>query len=68
MKLDEIQLRNALGQFATGVAVVTVLPDAGEPLGVTVNSFASVSLEPPLVLWSLQKCSETFDAFDQTDR
>nr|WP_283139087.1 flavin reductase family protein [Rhizohabitans arisaemae] len=46
-------LREALGQYATGVAVVTTVTPAGDRAGVTVNSFASVSLDPPLVLWCL---------------
>ena len=54
--------RNALGQFATGVAVVTAAHQ-GAPVGITVNSFASVSLAPPLVLWSLDKGSSKFDVF-----
>ncbi|MBB5965226.1 flavin reductase, partial [Planomonospora venezuelensis] len=48
-------LRDALGQFATGVAVVTTVTPAGERAGVTVNSFTSVSLDPPLVLWCLSR-------------
>lgn len=54
--------RNALGHFGTGVTVITTATDQG-PIGVTVNSFASVSLEPALVLWSLSKTSGRFDAF-----
>ncbi|MFG3441302.1 flavin reductase family protein [Nonomuraea sp. NPDC047897] len=46
-------LREAFGQFATGVAVVTTVTPSGERAGVTVNSFSSVSLDPPLVLWCL---------------
>ncbi|TYB56629.1 flavin reductase family protein [Nonomuraea sp. PA05] len=46
-------LREAFGQFATGVAVVTTVTGGGERAGVTVNSFTSVSLDPPLVLWCL---------------
>lgn len=47
------QFRDALGMFATGVAVVTTRAADGTPLGLTVNSFNSVSLDPPLILWSL---------------
>ena len=54
--------RDALGRFATGVTVVTTMTDTG-PLGMTVNSFASVSLDPPLVLWSPAKASERFPFF-----
>lgn len=56
-------LRNALGCFATGVTVVTALDADGHPVGLTVNSFAAVSLEPPLVLWSLHNSSHNVDAF-----
>lgn len=48
---DPRAFRDALGRFATGVTVVTV-PSADGPVGITANSFASVSLDPPLVLWS----------------
>lgn len=54
--------RAALGRFATGVTVVTCMSDRG-PLGMTVNSFASVSLDPPLVLWSPAKSSSRHAAF-----
>ena len=54
--------RDALGQFATGVAVVTTAHQ-GAPAGITVKSFSSVSLAPPLVLWSLDKGSSKFDVF-----
>ncbi len=47
------ELRNALGCFATGITVVTTRTADGEPVGLTVNSFNSVSLEPPLIIWSL---------------
>ncbi len=48
------ELRTALGHWATGVVVVTATAANGSDFGLTVNSFASVSLDPPLVLWSLQ--------------
>ncbi|MFS2153337.1 MULTISPECIES: flavin reductase family protein [unclassified Rhizobium] len=54
--------RNALGAFPTGVTVVTANTDAG-PIGMTVNSFASVSLDPPLVLWSPAKSSSRHALF-----
>lgn len=56
-------LRSALGRYATGVAIVTTTDPAGEPYGLTVNSFTSVSLEPPLVLWCLQRRAASLDAF-----
>jgi flavin reductase (DIM6/NTAB) family NADH-FMN oxidoreductase RutF len=52
---DTRAFRNALGHFATGIAVVTTLGREGQPLGLTVNSFNSVSLDPPLILWSLAR-------------
>ncbi len=54
--------RHALGSFATGVTVVTTGTDTG-PVGITANSFASVSLDPPLVLWSPAKASSRFGIF-----
>ncbi|MTH78108.1 flavin reductase family protein [Paracoccus aestuariivivens] len=55
-------LREALGRFATGVTVVTTLGSRG-PMGMTVNSFSSVSLEPPLVLWCPAKASSRHAGF-----
>ena len=60
---DPRALRRALGCFATGVAVVTAARTEGEPVGVTINSFASLSLDPPLVLWSLLARSPSLGAF-----
>ena len=68
MSLDAREFRNALGCFATGVCVITADPDGWQPFGVTVNSFASVSLDPPLVLWSLQNDSEMYEAWEKTGR
>jgi len=51
------QFRQALGQFATGVTIVTARTPDGQLAGLTVSSFNSVSLQPPLVLWSLNKVS-----------
>ena len=64
MDIDGRELRDALGRFATGVCVITTIEEQ-KPLGMTVNSFASVSLEPPLVLWSLQNNSDMYQAFAQ---
>jgi flavin reductase (DIM6/NTAB) family NADH-FMN oxidoreductase RutF len=61
---DARTLRDALGDFATGVTVVTALGPDRQPAGVTINSFASVSLEPPLVLWSLGLQSPSLAAFE----
>lgn len=57
------QLRRCLGRFATGVTVVTCTDAAGGPCGITANSFSSVSLEPPLVLWSIAKVSNSLQAY-----
>ena len=64
--IDPVQLRRALGAFVTGVTVVTTRTVAGEPVGITVNSFNTVSLAPPLVLWSLSLRAASFDAFVQS--
>ena len=56
-------LRDCLGNFATGVAVITTLGDEGRPLGLTVNSLTSLSLDPPLVLWCLDGQSECTGLF-----
>jgi len=61
--IDPALLRRALGAFATGVTVVTTRSAAGDPVGLTVNSFNTVSLSPPLVLWSLSLHAECFHAF-----
>ncbi len=60
---DSRALRNALGRFATGVAVVTAIDPDGQPIGLTVNSFSAVSLEPALVLWCLDNNSHSLAAF-----
>lgn len=57
------EFRNALGQFPTGVTVVTTLDADGNKIGMTANSFSSVSLDPMLVLWSVAKSSKAFDTF-----
>jgi len=57
-------LRHALGEFATGVTIVTARRADGTPAGVTINSFASVSLEPPLVLWSLGLNASALASFE----
>jgi unspecific monooxygenase len=57
-------LRAALGEFATGVTVVTACDATGRPIGVTVNSLASASLDPPLVLWSLARASASRCAYE----
>lgn len=63
--IDPQALRRALGNFATGVAVVTTLDAHQRPVGLTVNSFTSVSLSPPLVLFCLARQSSNLAAFEQ---
>lgn len=60
-------LRRAFARFATGVTVVTAMSERG-PIGITANSFASVSLDPPLLLWCPAKVSRRHDAFVTADR
>lgn len=60
-ELDPRALRDALGNFATGITVITTCTPDGEWLGLTVNSFNSVSLDPPLVLWSLALTSPSVE-------
>jgi flavin reductase (DIM6/NTAB) family NADH-FMN oxidoreductase RutF len=62
-RFDRRDFRRALGQFATGVTVVTVRGKDGRNVGMTVNSFTSVSLDPPLVLWSLSRQTPSFADF-----
>src|SRR5258707_7100146 len=61
--IDPRDFRNALGTFGTGVTIVTAMAADGKPYGVTCNSFASVSLNPPLVLWSLGMFSQGLTVF-----
>lgn len=63
-----LPLRHALGRYPTGVAIVTTVAADGRPVGLTINSFASLSLEPPLVLWSLSGRSPSLPAFLDGDR
>lgn len=57
------EFRTALGMFATGVTIVTARTADGEWVGLTANSFNSVSLDPPLVLWSLSRAAASMPAF-----
>lgn len=64
-KIDPIAFRNALGSFITGVTIVTTCDADGNFVGLTANSFNSVSLDPPMVLWSLGLNSGSLPAFRQ---
>ena len=66
--VDPRQLRNALGRFTTGVTIVTCCDAAGGFVGLTANSFNSLSLDPPLVLWSLRTASPSLAAFRAAPR
>ena len=59
------EFRVALGMFATGVTIVTARGATGAPVGLTANSFNSVSLTPPLVLWSLSRSAGSMPAFER---
>lgn len=61
--VDPLALRQALGTFVTGVTIVTARGPGGQPVGLTVSSFNSVSLDPPLVLWSLALKSASLPFF-----
>ena len=63
-QVDPTALRRALGSYVTGVTVVTTRGPGGERAGLTVNSFSSVSLSPPLLLWSLALSAASFEIFE----
>ncbi|MFV0477427.1 MAG: flavin reductase family protein [Parahaliea sp.] len=63
MDIEGRELREALGRFATGVCVVTTTTRQQQAIGMTVNSFAAVSLDPPLVLWSIRSFAHTYTEF-----
>jgi len=66
--MDSRHLRTALGRYATGVTIVTCVDDAGRWVGLTANSFSALSLDPPLVLWSLREASPLVAAFSGATR
>jgi len=61
--LSNLVLRTALGRFATGVTIVSCRAADGSPVGLTANSFNALSLQPPLILWSLRSVSPNLEAF-----
>lgn len=65
--IDPISFRNALGAFVTGVTVITTRDSSGKAQGLTANSFSSVSLDPPLVLWSIGRNASCFTAFENAN-
>ncbi|MEY2618223.1 MAG: hypothetical protein RL522_1225 [Pseudomonadota bacterium] len=64
---EQRALRHALGAFVTGVTVITTRDAAGKAYGLTANSFNTVSLEPPLILWSQSKRAGSYSVFKGTD-
>ncbi|SFV12542.1 flavin reductase [Pseudoduganella namucuonensis] len=64
---DQREFRRTLGTFTTGVTIITARAADGAPVGITANSFNSVSLDPPMVLWSLAKTSRSLAAFNDSD-
>jgi len=65
----DLYFRSALGRFPSGVTVVTTEhPDTGAPLGLTISSFSSVSLNPPMVLWTLTHSASSLPAFMRVER
>ena len=66
--VTERQFRDALAQFATGVTIITAPRAAAEFVGFTANSFNSVSLDPPLIVWSLARRSRSLAAFESAER
>lgn len=67
-EFDARGFRNALGRFPTGVAIVTARDVHGGLHGLTVNSFTSASLEPPLILWSLRNASRMMPVFREVEQ
>lgn len=62
--IDAAELRSALGRFATGVTIITTRSASGEAVGVTASSFNAVSLDPPLILWSLGRNAFSHPVFE----
>lgn len=67
MAIDATEFRHALGCFATGVTIVTAVSPTGEQLGFTANSFNSVSMDPPMVLFSLAERAFSLKGFMASD-
>lgn len=65
--IDSQALRTALGHFATGVTIVTTRDKAGSPIGMTASSFNTVSLDPPLILWSIGRKAYSYPAFAEAE-
>ncbi len=63
---NKAEFRKALGRFATGVTIITTLDKDGLSIGVTASSFNSLSMNPPMILWSLDKSAYSLPAFEHT--
>ena len=63
MTIDTKEFRNTVGCFATGITVITTVDVDGLPIGLTANSFTSVSLDPPMVLFCLDRKVASFESF-----
>jgi flavin reductase (DIM6/NTAB) family NADH-FMN oxidoreductase RutF len=66
MPIEKNELRQVMGHFATGVTIITTLTKAAQLHGLTANAFTSVSLEPPLLLISVDKKAESWPAFEES--
>ncbi len=64
MAMDAREIRNVMGHFATGVTVITTKDSSEKPFGLTVNSFTSLSLDPPLVIVCVDKTVDCYSCFD----
>lgn len=64
MSFNQREFRDTLAQFVTGVTVITTRDTSGSPAGITANSFNSVSLDPPLILWSIGRDANSLAAFE----
>ncbi len=67
MSVNIEQFKTVMSRFPTGVCVITCKDNAGNNLGITVNSFNSVSLNPPLILWSINKNTHSADVFTHAE-
>ena len=65
MEIDVREFRDALSSFSTGVTIVTACDVTGEPVGMTASSFNSVSMDPPLILWSVTKTARSANIFKE---
>jgi flavin reductase (DIM6/NTAB) family NADH-FMN oxidoreductase RutF len=66
MPINSTELRRIMGHFATGVTIITTVDKAGAHFGLTANAFMSLSLNPPLVLISVDKSAQCYSCFDES--